>query len=125
MADEKIVILGAAGMLGSDLSLLLKHNGINALCLDLPDFDITDKARLRNVLNEANTVINCAAYTNVDKAELEPEIANTINAKAVEALGEIAAEKDIYVVHISTDFVFDGKSAPPPLHRNRYHRPHQ
>ncbi|MBI3985328.1 MAG: dTDP-4-dehydrorhamnose reductase, partial [Lentisphaerae bacterium] len=64
-------------------------------------------------LAQAAVVVNCAAYTNVDKAEEQPEVARAVNAEAVGVLGRLARQRGTYVVHISTDFVFDGKGDRP------------
>jgi dTDP-4-dehydrorhamnose reductase len=109
MAEEKIVILGGRGMLGSDLAALCQQRYDDVAVYDLPDFDITDQEQLRKSIKGATAVINCAAYTNVDKAESESELAHKVNAEAVGRLGTLAKEARIWVLHISTDFVFDGQ----------------
>ena len=113
MADDRIVILGAAGMLGSDLSAACQRHQLDAKGFDLPDFDITSDRQLAEALEGAKTVINCAAYTNVDKAESEPGLAYKVNAEAAGRLGQLAKKADMWVMHISTDFVFDGRGAKP------------
>ncbi|MHC4216024.1 MAG: SDR family oxidoreductase, partial [Planctomycetota bacterium] len=109
MAEERIVILGGRGMLGSDLTALCQQLYDDVAVYDLPDFDITDQEQLRQSIKGANTVINCAAYTNVDGAESESDLAHKVNAEAVGRLGTLAKESGIWVLHISTDFVFDGQ----------------
>ena len=111
--EPKIVILGGKGMLGTDLANLCRQRKINAKVFDLPECDITDKNQLKKAVAGCDAVINCAAYTNVDKAESEPQAAFRINAEAVGRLGQIAHEQKIFVIHISTDFVFDGKGDKP------------
>jgi dTDP-4-dehydrorhamnose reductase len=113
MAENKVAILGGKGMLGTDLVRQCQEQGIGFEVFDLPDFNITDPQQLSCVVNSASAVINCAAYTNVDGAESEAELANQINAEAVGRLGALAKEADVWVLHISTDFVFDGKSDKP------------
>jgi len=109
MTDKKkIVVLGASGMLGTDLVKSLEHRGYQPVGLDLPDFDISNADQLKRAVDIADILINCAAYTNVEKAETDKQIAYKVNADAVGMLGEFACEKDIPVIHISTDFVFDG-----------------
>ncbi len=110
MAEEKVVILGGKGMLGSDLALACQQRQLNAAVLDLPDFDITNEQHLYRAVRDAKVIINCAAYTNVEKAESESELAYEVNAEAVGKLGSLAGEAGVWVLHISTDFVFDGKS---------------
>ena len=113
MANDKVVILGGKGMLGSDLALACQQQGVTATVFDLPEFDITNKIHLRKALKDVNVVINCAAYTNVDKAQSQSDLAYKINAQAVGMLGLVAKDAGIWVLHISTDFVFDGKSDRP------------
>ena len=110
---ERIVLLGANGMLGSDIRRLCTEDNLNITPFDLPDFDITDKNQLEKALEKADIVINCAAYTNVEKAEAESEQAFKVNAEAVGNLAKIARRNSIYVIHISTDFVFDGEKETP------------
>lgn len=111
--DASITILGSRGMLGSDLALACECQGLKTTVLDLPDFDMTNIDQLQQAVDDANIIVNCAAYTNVDKAESEPELAYQVNAEAVGRLGDFARQADIWVLHISTDFVFDGKSNTP------------
>ena len=111
--NRQVVVLGARGMLGTDLVAQLCQNHIRHLALDLPEFDITNTQQLKAAVASADTIINCAAYTNVDKAESEPDLAYSVNAEAVGQLGRFAADSGANVLHISTDFVFDGKSGRP------------
>ena len=114
--NKSIVILGAAGMLGTDLTHELREQGVTPAMFDLPKFDITDSDQVVNAISGSDIVINCAAYTNVEKAESEPKIAYKVNAQAVEQLGQIALAKGVKVIHISTDFVFDaGDGASPSV----------
>jgi dTDP-4-dehydrorhamnose reductase len=108
-----VAILGAGGMLGSDLSETCAERGHEVRGFDLPDFDLTDPGQLRRAVEEANVVVNCAAYTNVDGAESEVELAHRVNAEAVGRLGALARENDQWVLHFSTDFVFDGRLDRP------------
>ncbi len=111
--DANIAILGGRGMLGSDLVLACEFHRLKTTVLDLPDFDITNTDHLQEAVHNAQIIINCAAYTNVDKAESELDLACQVNAEAVGHLGVLARETDVWVLHISTDFVFDGKSDRP------------
>jgi dTDP-4-dehydrorhamnose reductase len=108
--DATITILGGRGMLGSDLALACEFHGLKTTVLDLPDFDMTNTDQLQQAVADAKIIVNCAAYTNVDKAEREPDLAYQVNAEAVGRLGDLARKADMWVLHISTDFVFDGKS---------------
>ena len=100
-------------MLGTDLARWCAEQRIAFEVFDLPDFDITNKRQLRQVIENSSLIVNCAAYTNVDKAESEANIAYKINAEAVGQLGTLAKKADKWLLHISTDFVFDGKSDRP------------
>jgi dTDP-4-dehydrorhamnose reductase len=107
-SQESLAILGGKGMLGSDLSLAVRQQGLAPIVLDLPEFDITNTEHLERAAASAEVIVNCAAYTNVDDAESEPELARRINADAVGRLGALAKNTGKWVLHISTDFVFDG-----------------
>jgi dTDP-4-dehydrorhamnose reductase len=111
--DTRIAILGGRGMLGTDLAKICKQRGFNVRVFDLPEFDITNHQQLKQAVDAAGAIINCAAYTNVDGAESEAELAYQVNAEAVGRLGAIAKESDKWVLHISTDFVFDGRLDRP------------
>jgi dTDP-4-dehydrorhamnose reductase len=112
MADEKVAILGGRGMLGCDLARAAQPV-FNTAVFDLPDFDITNHEQLEQVVKGAWIIVNCAAYTNVDRAETEVDRAYRVNAEAVGRLGSIAKQTGAWVLHISTDFVFDGKGDKP------------
>lgn len=110
---KKIAILGGRGMLGSDLCQAARLKGFEPVVYDLPDFDISNREMLEKAVVSSDMIVNCAAYTNVDKAESEAEIARKVNAAASGLLGMLARKYDKYVIHISTDFVFgDTKSEP-------------
>ena len=113
MGKERVAILGGRGMLGTDLVNECGRQGIDFEIFDLPEFDITNESHLSGAIKNAGAVINCAAYTNVEKAESESELAYKVNADAVGKLGFVAAKAGVRVLHISTDFVFDGKSDRP------------
>jgi dTDP-4-dehydrorhamnose reductase len=111
--DIRIAILGGRGMLGTDLAIICKQQGFVVKIFDLPGFDITDYQQLKQAVGAGGIIINCAAYTNVDGAESEAELAYQVNAEAVGRLGAIAKESGKWVLHISTDFVFDGRLDRP------------
>ncbi|MHC4264966.1 MAG: dTDP-4-dehydrorhamnose reductase [Planctomycetota bacterium] len=113
MDKSEIAILGGRGMLGSDVAKLFQRHSFNVTVYDLPEFDITNTKLISNALEKNEVVINCAAYTDVEKAEQETGLAFQVNAHAVKSLGQIAKNLGIWVLHISTDFVFDGKSKKP------------
>jgi dTDP-4-dehydrorhamnose reductase len=112
-SPDKVAILGGKGMLGSDVAAECKSRGIDFEVFDLPEFDITNEQQLMSVVRKAQTIINCAAYTNVEKAETETELAFRVNAEAVGRLAELTRKSGAWVLHISTDFVFDGASDKP------------
>ena len=113
MANNAVAILGGKGMLGTDLANISQEQGFEAEVYDLPEFDITDSDQVKQVIEGTGAIINCAAYTNVDGAESEAELAYQVNAAAVGRLGAMAKEAGVWLLHISTDFVFDGRLDRP------------
>jgi len=111
--NRKVAVLGAGGMLGTDVVSACRAAGFDTKQLDIPEFDITDSASFSAAIGGSDIIINCAAYTNVEKAESEPALAYKVNAEAVGRLGEFAKSIDAHVLHISTDFVFDGTLDKP------------
>ena len=106
-----IWLVGNKGMLGQDIEFLLKKEKFKYTATDI-DVDITNIEVLRQFIfdKQFNYIINCAAYTNVDEAETDKERAYLINGEAVKNLSLIAKEMDAVLIHISTDYVFDGRS---------------
>ena len=124
MNNINILITGSSGQLGSELRMLNdKFKMLNYRCffIDKNDLDITDFQRVKDFIekNDIKIIINTAAYTAVDKAEEEKELAELINYKAVENLAKISKEKDIFLVHISTDYVFNGKNYRPYVEEDK------
>ena len=107
MAEQKILIVGAHGMLGSDLNLVLSPKW----ALGHKDLDITNRQEVLEKISalKPDVIINCAAFTNVDGAEDDPEGAFLLNGEAVSYLVEAAKKVDAILVHYSTDYVFDGE----------------
>ncbi len=105
----KILILGARGMLGSDLKKIFK--GANVTTCGKDEIDITVKEALNKKIDSLNPdiIINAAAYTDVDGAEKNEKVANEVNASALNYLSEICYNLNSILVHYSTDYVFDGK----------------
>ena len=112
---KTIGITGGKGMLGSDIAILAEKEGFLVRIYDLPEFDITKQSDIQQVVSECDFMVNCAAYTAVDKAESEPELAASVNATAVANLAKAAKLAEKYLLHISTDFVF-GDNGDLPLH---------
>lgn len=112
----KFYLVGARGMLATDLALMLGDCG-ELIRRDLPKLDITNIECLRKDIKTAapNIVINCAAYTAVDKAEAEEPLCYAVNALGAGNLATVCKEMDIRLVHISTDFVFDGETYRPHI----------
>jgi dTDP-4-dehydrorhamnose reductase len=110
---DRVSVLGGKGMLGTDLAAECRNRGIKHEVFDLPDCDITNERHLARVIDHAQVIVNCAAYTNVEKAETDVERAFRINGEAVGALAALAQKSGAWVLHIGTDFVFDGKSDRP------------
>jgi len=116
-----ILVIGANGQVGWELLRTLAPLG-QVIGADMPPFvgttvNLAQPQTLAAVLNaiKPNIVINAAAYTAVDRAEQERELATTINATAVEKLGRLAAQANIPIIHYSTDFVFAGDNTRPYL----------
>ncbi len=104
-------------MLGQDLLEHIALRGHEVVGLDLPEIDITDPTSVAKIMagewGKFDWCINCAAYTAVDKAESEEKLATEINGLAVAYLGRLTADANIRLIHISTDFVFDGTATEP------------
>ncbi len=110
----RVLVLGSGGMLGTDL-VASTPSGITALALDHAAIDVTDRFALSAALDETtpDVVINTAAYTAVDRAEVEHVRANQVNGVAPGLIGEECARRAIRVVHYSTDYVFSGTATVP------------
>lgn len=107
-----ILVVGAKGMLGSDLLALLGERGRG---VDLPEIDITDILSVQRVLTtlKPTVVVNCAAYTDVDGCENNSDTAMQVNAEGVAFLAMISREIGAKLVQVSTDYVFDGSKGSP------------
>lgn len=112
-----ILVTGSNGQLGSELRLVVeeKDQVNNYFFTDVADLDITNKNDVTNffVLNNINIVVNCAAYTNVDGAEDDKENADLINHIGPKNLAEVCRDRNCFLIHISTDYVFDGTKNTP------------
>lgn len=110
-----ILITGANGQLGTDLKKILDDEKRNYIATDVSNLDITDISSIRNFVKDKNidTIINCAAYNNVDKAEEESTLCAKLNTFAPRDLAIVAKEIGADYITYSTDFVFDGKKDSP------------
>ena len=111
--DTMIAILGGRGMLGTDLAKKCGQEGFAVKVFDLPEFDITNSQQLKEAVSSSKIIVNCAAYTNVDGAESETKLSHQVNAEAVGRLGALVKEADAWLLHVGTDFVFDGRLDRP------------
>jgi dTDP-4-dehydrorhamnose reductase len=111
----KWLITGAGGMVATDLRNALALRGEEFLPLTRSDLDITDSRAVTAAVVEAlpSIIVNCAGYTRVDSAESNERLANAINGSSVDLIAQAANEVDALLVHISSDFVFDGRQQKP------------
>ena len=111
-----ILLTGCNGQLGTEMQLLAKNDNTNRYFFtDVQQLDITDRQQLDSYVadNNINFIVNCAAYTNVDKAEDDEATALLINATATENLGIVAHAHNAQIIHVSTDYVFNGTACIP------------
>ncbi len=116
MEKKKIIVVGATGQLGSEINMLSRHYPQNEfIFLSESDLSILDFEAVRKVFEHQKPafLINCAAYTAVDKAETDRETAFKVNTEAVSFMAALCNEYQTGFVHISTDYVFDGTSDVP------------
>ena len=112
----KILVIGSEGQLGSELKKISKnHYNVSWFFSSIKVLDLSDLNSINNYLSNINpsVIVNCAAYTSVDKAETESKLANTINYKAVDIISKWTNENNKKLIHVSTDYVFDGLSKLP------------
>lgn len=111
---KNILVTGANGQLGSEIQNI-QGKTKNYFFTDASDLDITDRQAISDFVKKNNIqiVVNCAAYTNVDKAEDDIQTANLINNIAVGYLAEVCKENNASLIHISTDYVFGGTKNTP------------
>ena len=118
---EKLLVTGANGQLGKTFLQYFAESNLSrqyvALPCDRQRMDLKDESTVRSFLtsHRPSMIVNCGAYTAVDKAEEEPEIAQKINSDAVACISMWASKNKSRVIHISTDFVFDGRKNQPYL----------
>lgn len=112
----KILVTGANGQLGRSMRKITgEYPQHEFLFTDMPEMDITEKAGIEAFVREkgVQAIVNCAAYTAVDRAETEIELAEKINILGTKVLGEVAKMFSIPLIHISTDYVFCGEGCHP------------
>ena len=111
----RVLITGAHGQLGSDVVREAVRRGWQAIGAGIEDFDLIDQAATWAYLDKAKPefIIHCAAYTAVDKAEFEPELARAVNEQGTRYIAEYCAAQGIWLLYISTDYVFDGSGTKP------------
>jgi dTDP-4-dehydrorhamnose reductase len=116
MWSDKILVTGSNGQLGSELKeLASSYSQFEFLFLDREQLPIHDPVKVQNSITEYQPayLINCAAYTAVDKAEVETELANDINGTAVGVLASVCKRQGTKFIHVSTDYVFNGNASKP------------
>ena len=114
MDKKQIFVTGANGQLGQSIAKIANQfQGYEIKSLTRDDLDIGDRGQMQQFFKNYHgaIIVNCAAYTAVDKAELEPVLANQVNHLGPKYLAEIAKDNDLSLIHISTDYVFDGKNS--------------
>lgn len=110
-----ILVIGASGQLGQELRVAAEGSAQHYTFTSHSELDVTDQLAIQHFVQDhhIDTIINCSAYTAVDRAEDEPEKADRINHQAVAALAALAKAQGLYLIHISTDYVFAGDSHRP------------
>ena len=111
-----ILVTGANGQLGNEMRIVSKNSSDHYIFTDVEELDILDRKAVMDCVKreKIEVVVNCAAYTNVDKAEDEPAFAEKLNATAVGYLAEACKDNDATLIHISTDYVFGGNEGNTP-----------
>lgn len=119
--NKTILVTGANGQLGNEMQIVAQGSEDRYLFTDVAELDITDAEAVEKMIreNHVDVIVNCAAYTNVDKAEEEPAVAEWLNALAVKNLAESAKRNDAVLIHISTDYVFGGTQNNTPCREDQ------
>ena len=107
------LLTGGRGMLGQDLSRAVEGSGDEVVATGSADLDITDPRAVREAVGDFDVVVNCAAWTAVDDAEAHEPQAFSVNATGAANVARACAERDVRLVQISTDYVFDGTATVP------------
>jgi dTDP-4-dehydrorhamnose reductase len=119
---NNILVTGSKGQLGNEIQVLVsKYPELTFFFHDIDTLDITNKSALNAIFEKIKPsfIINCAAYTAVDKAETETDKAFLINDLAVKNIAEVAVSQSCKIIHVSTDYVFDGKKNIPYIETDK------
>ncbi len=121
---DKILIIGSKGQLGREL-MVSAPDGIDIVGLDKEELDITVESDVFSCIGKIapSVIVNCSAYTDVEQAELDPDAAFRVNCIGVMNLARVCKEMGIWLIHISTDYVFDGKKKGTPYLESDYVNP--
>lgn len=113
MTMPRLLIAGCNGQLGNDCVQVFKDHEL--LPVDLPELDITSPESVRHLIEKfkPNALINCAAYTAVDRAETDIDLCTKVNVGGPAVLAQACADKNVFLVHVSTDYVFNGERPAP------------
>ena len=111
-----ILVTGANGQLGKEMRIVSEGSSDCYIFTDVEELDITNRDAISRCVtgNEVKVIVNCAAYTDVDKAEDDEATAELLNAQAVENIAKVCKENDATLIHISTDYVFGGSNGNTP-----------
>ena len=112
----QILVTGSNGQLGREIRKLSLENDLHKFTfIDFEDIDLTDAEKVEFFFqaNQPDIILHCAAYTAVDKAEQDEVMARFINVNAVKYLSQISKKHNVYLIHVSTDYVFDGMNYKP------------
>ncbi|MBO7460597.1 MAG: dTDP-4-dehydrorhamnose reductase [Bacteroidales bacterium] len=115
-----ILVTGANGQLGNEMRVVSKGSSDRYIFTDVEELDITNRDAVANFVkeNDIKVIVNCAGYTNVEKAEDDEKTAELLNATAVEYLAKACKDNDATLIHISTDYVFGGNEGNTPRKEN-------
>jgi dTDP-4-dehydrorhamnose reductase len=111
----RLIVIGREGQAARALAERVPAHGVTAVLLGRPQLDLADPSGIEDLLAEAggDLIVNAAAYTAVDQAEAEPDLANAINGVGAGVIAGIAATMGVPLIHLSTDYVFDGAAERP------------
>lgn len=120
--NKRILVTGSNGQLGQSIAKLVsQYPELTLIQTTRNELDLSSSQSIAEYFEDKSfdVIINCAAYTAVDKAEAEPELADQINHQAVKQLAEISTNKDMVLIHISTDYVFNGQNFKPYIETDK------